>query len=105
MRRLVYIVRHSVVPINLPLLTMPLYSLVKTPLVYNDKKYSVLFITFYPSSTARNVETILTTNTVRYRVFGLCKRKYMSKRSPRLMPYITHSLMREGVYMSKLSGD
>jgi hypothetical protein len=42
---LVYNVRYSAVPINFSLLTTTLYSLLITTLVYNDKKYSVPFMT------------------------------------------------------------
>ena len=45
-----YSVRYSVVPINSSLLTIKLYSSVRTTLVY-DTKYSVPFMTLYQSST------------------------------------------------------
>jgi len=48
-----------VLPINPPLLTIPLYSSVLTTLVYNDTKYSVHFITLQPSS---NVHTDIREN-------------------------------------------
>jgi hypothetical protein len=50
MRHVVYSDRHFVVQINSSLLTKTLYSLVITTLVYNDTKYSVLFMTLQPGS-------------------------------------------------------
>jgi hypothetical protein len=50
-RHLVYSVRYSVVPINPSLLTITLYSSVRTAVVYNDNKYSVPFIALQPSFT------------------------------------------------------
>jgi hypothetical protein len=41
MRNLVYSVRHSVVPINSTLLTIRLYSSVRTALLCNNKRYSL----------------------------------------------------------------
>jgi hypothetical protein len=51
MRRLVYNVRHFVVPINFSLLTINLYFSFVTTLVYNGTKYSIPFMTLQPSST------------------------------------------------------
>jgi hypothetical protein len=45
MRHLAYTVRYSVVQMNSSLLTITLYSLVITTLVYNDTNYSVPFMT------------------------------------------------------------
>ena len=42
MRHFVYSVRYTAMPINESLLTITLYSLVITALVYNDRTYSVL---------------------------------------------------------------
>ena len=43
MQHLFYNVRNSVVPINFSLLTITVYSSVRTKLIYNNTKYSVPF--------------------------------------------------------------
>jgi hypothetical protein len=52
LRHLAYKVRYSVVPVNSSLLTITILSSVITTLVYNDRKYSVPFMTLYRSWTA-----------------------------------------------------
>jgi len=58
MRHLVYNVRYSVVSVNSSSLTTTYHSSVITTLVYNDTKYSVSFITLYPSSTRYSFQNI-----------------------------------------------
>jgi hypothetical protein len=48
----IFIVRNSVVAINAPLLTITLYSSVRTTLVHNDEKCSVPVMTLQTRSTA-----------------------------------------------------
>jgi len=58
MRYLVYNVTHPVVPTNLSMWTITLYSSVITTLVYNDTKYSVPFMMLQPNSTVSNKENM-----------------------------------------------